>query len=274
MNVGLIGCGAIGLTLARAIVDGKAGYSKLTAVCDIDKTRLENFKKEFSSNDLHFTMDVDEIIKHKEIDLVIEAASRIVVKEVAEKVLENGKDMLIMSVGALCDDKLFNIIKEMAIKNKVKIYIPSGAICGLDGVKGASIGNIYYAQITSTKHPRSLAGAPYVVENQIDLSNLIAPAIIFEGSARQAIDGFPKSVNVAIALSIAGIGVDKTKVTIIANPNATRTCHEIKVEGDFGELTTKVRNHVHPNNPKTSYLAALAAIRTIKNLSDPIKLGT
>jgi aspartate dehydrogenase len=217
LNVGLIGCGAIGRTLARAIVAGKA---------------------------------------------------------VAENALGIGKDMLIMSVGALSDDELLNRLEEVAREMKAKIYLPSDAICRLDGVKGASVEGIDAALITSTKHPRGLEGAQYLVENQIDLSNLTEPRVIFQGTARDAIGGFPKNVNVAVALSLAGIGVDRTTVKIIADPGATKTQHEIWVEGDFGELTSKVRNRVHPSNPKTSYLATLAAIRTLSKLSEPIQLGT
>lgn len=274
MNVGLIGCGAIGLTLARAIVSGKAGDIHLVAASDIDEDKLESFRKEFSLPDLLLTTELDEIIRDESVEFVIEAASRGAVKAVAEKVLASGKHMLIMSVGALSDDKLLSCLEEVARERKVRVYLPSGAICGLDGVKGASVEEIRSAQITSTKHPKSLVGAPYLVENKIDLSGLKEPLMLFQGTAREAIGGFPKNVNVAVALSLAGIGVDKTLVKIVADPDATRTQHEIKVEGAFGELTTRVRNHVHPSNPKTSYLAALAAIRTLRKLSEPIQLGT
>ncbi len=220
------------------------------------------------------TTESDDIIQDESVELVIEAASREAVKAIAEKVLTAGKHMLIMSVGALSDDDLLSRLEEAARERNVKVYLPSGAICGLDGVKGASVEEIHSAQITSTKHPKSLTGAPFLVENKIDISSLKESTVIFQGTAREAISGFPKNVNVAVALSLAGIGVDKTKVKIVADPNTDRTQHEIRVEGDFGELTTRVRNHVHPDNPKTSYIAALAAIRMLRKLSEPIQLGT
>ena len=274
MNVGLIGCGAIGITLAHAIVNGKAGDTTLIAVSDIDESKLENIRKKVPMPSVLFTAEPNEIIQDESIDLVIEAASREAVKAVAEKALTAGKHMLIMSVGALSDDELLSRLEKVAREKNVKIYLPSGAICGLDGVKGASVEAIRTTKITSTKHPKSLMGAPFLVENKIDLSNLKELKVVFQGTAREAINGFPKNVNVAVVLSLAGIGVDRTMVKIVADPDATRTQHEIHVEGDFGELNTLVRNHVHPGNPKTSYLAALAAIRTLRNLTEPIQLGT
>lgn len=274
MKVGLIGCGAIGLTLARAIASGKAGDTTLVAASDVDGGKLENIRKELPWSDILLSTKPDEIIQDESVDLVIEAASQEAVKAIAEKVLTAGKHMLIMSVGALSDDELLSRLEKVAREKNLKVYLPSGAICGLDGVKGASVEEIHSAQITSTKHPNGLTGAPYLFENRIDLSGLKEPMVVFQGTAREAISGFPKNVNVAVALSLAGIGVDRTMVKIVADPDATRTQHEIRVEGDFGELITRVRNHIHPSNPKTSYLAALAAIRTLRKLSEPIQLGT
>lgn len=136
------------------------------------------------------------------------------------------------------------------------------------------MGGLTSVEIVSTKHPRGLEGAPYLVENNIDLSGLTEPEVVFQGSAREAARGFPKNVNVAVALSLAGIGVDRTVVTIVADPSATRTLHEVRARGEFGELHTTVRNLVHPENPKTSYLAALSAIRTLRKLTEPIQVGT
>jgi aspartate dehydrogenase len=246
----------------------------LVAASDIDGAKLEKFGKELPLPGILLTTEPNKVIQDESVDLVIEAASRDAVKVIAEKVLTAGKHLLIMSVGALSDDDLHSRMEKAARERNVKVYLPSGAICGLDGVKGASVEEIRSAQITSTKHPKSLTGAPYLVENRIDISGLKEPKVVFQGTAREAISGFPKNVNVAVALSLAGIGVDKTKVKIVADPDTDRTQHEIRVEGDFGELTTRIRNHVHPGNPKTSYIAALAAIRTLRKLSEPIQLGT
>ncbi len=274
MNVGLIGCGAIGRTLAQAIVEGKAGETRLRAICDLYPEAVDHVKAAVSLPDLFCTTVSDDLINHPDVDFVIEAASQAAVRGVAEKVLRAGKSLLIMSAGALRDDALTRRLEELARAKGVKVYLPSGAICGLDGVKAATVEAVTQAEIITTKHPRALEGAPYLAEHKIQLENLTAPTTIYHGPARDAAKGFPQNVNVAVALSLAGIGVDRTMVTLIADPKATRTRHEVTVAGAFGELHTVVTNHVHPANPKTSYLAALAAIRTLRKITEPIQVGT
>jgi aspartate dehydrogenase len=274
LNVGLIGCGAIGRTLARAIVDGKAGEIDLVAICDIDRDRVEGLYKLLNRTSIFTSTTPEQIITLGEVEFIIEAASQTAVEEVAETVLNAGKNLMIMSVGALKDGALLQKLRRLATERKVSIYLPSGAICGLDGVKGASVEEITSAEIISTKNPKSLEGAPYLVENDIRLEGLTEPKVLFEGSANDAARGFPKNVNVAVALSLAGIGVEKTRVKVVADPTATRTQHEIRIQGDFGDLHVVVRNLLHPENPKTSYLAALSAIRTLRKLTEPIQIGT
>ena len=218
------------------------------------------------------TTQADEIIARKDVELVVEAASQDTVKALAFRILEAGKNMLIMSTGALTDDRFYADLERKAQEKHVRIYLPSGAICGLDGVRSASIQEIRSVILTTTKHPISLEGAPYIKEKQIDLRSLAEPTTVFIGTAREAIKGFPMNVNVAACLSLAGIGADKTMVRIVADPSASKTQHEINVVGDFGELYTRVRNVVHPENPRTSFLAALSAVRTLKGIAEPIQI--
>jgi aspartate dehydrogenase len=274
MNVGLIGCGAIGRTLAKAIINRKAGDITLTALCDIDEARLDSLYRELGQETIIKTQDSTSLIENPEINLVIEAATKEAVKEIAEKALDHGKNLLIMSAGAFTDENLYNVLSDKAGKKNLKIYIPSGAIIGLDGVKSASVEKLYRVEIISTKNPKSLVGAPYLVENNINISNLNGPKKVFEGNAENAIKGFPKNVNVAVILSLAGLGVKETLVKIIADPKAKRTQHEIKAEGDFGHLHAITQNTLHPENPKTSYLAPLSAIRLLRKISEPIQIGT
>ena len=274
MKLGLIGCGAIGSTLARYIIAGKAGENELVGICDVDQTSLDNLNKTLAIPGLQATTEPDELINNKRIELIVEAANQLVVQKISEKVIDAGKSMLIMSVGALTDEKLLAKLRDKAIKKNVKIYLPSGAICGLDGVKAASIEKISKVELTTTKNPKSLDGAPYLLDKKINLLGLKEPKVIFEGNAREAAKGFPQNINVAVALSLAGIGVEGTRVKIVADPNSTRTKHEITVVGEFGDLHTTVNNFVHPQNPKTSYIAALSAIRVLKKLVEPIQVGT
>ncbi len=274
LKVGLIGCGAIGTSIAEGIRDGKAGEIELNAVCDIEELRMKSLEEKLSNRNLIKTTKPEVLIKLKNIDLVIEAANKSIVEFYSESVLRSGKNLMIMSVGALNDKNLYHRIESLAREYGLKVYIPSGAICGLDGVKAAANARLERAEITTTKHPKSLAGAPYLEDYGIDITRITQTKVIFQGKADEAIKGFPKNVNVAVALSLASMGVDQTTVRIIADPMATHTIHEISVTGEFGELYTKVRNIIHPENPKTSYLAVLSAIRTLRNINDPIQIGT
>ena len=274
MKVGLIGCGAIGSTLAQSIKRGEAGNTELIGICDEDKKIVTKLFHNLELEELVKTTNPEELIGIGEIELIIEAASQEAVKSFAEKVLKAKKNLMILSVGALSDNSLLMKLKNLAKENAVTVYIPSGAISGLDGVKAGSIESIESVQLISTKNPKSLVGQPYLLENEIDLSELKEPKVVFNGNAKDAAIGFPKSVNIAVALSLAGIGVEKTKVTLIADPDAKKTKHEIFVKGSFGDMYSRVENILHPENPRTSYLAALAAIRSLRNLTEPIHVGT
>jgi aspartate dehydrogenase len=204
----------------------------------------------------------------------VEAASQEAVRDYAKAILNSGKDMLIMSVGALADHKFLDELIAIAQAKGAKIYLPSGAIAGLDGLKSAKEAGIEEVTLTTRKPPKSLVDAPYVKEKCIHLKNLKKEMLIYEGPAREAVKFFPANVNVAASLSLAGIGPEKTRVRIIADPKIDRNIHEIFVKGEFGELEVKTRNVPSPENPKTSYLAALSAIATLKKISNNIQVGT
>lgn len=179
-----------------------------------------------------------------------------------------------MSAGALLDESLLNNILEAAKNSDRKVYVPSGAIVGLDNVKSAAVGRIEEITLTTRKPPISFEGAPYVERSKIKLSSLKEPLILYEGTAREAVKLFPQNVNVAASLSLAGVGPDKTKVRIIVDPGIKHIVHEIHVRGDFGEIYTRTINKPFPNNPRTSYIAALSAIATLRKISGSIIVGT
>ena len=266
LKIGIVGCGIIGSGLAMAIEQRFKDKAKLVALCDIDKNRAVSLANSLS--EAPQILSLDELIK--ECDLVVEAASASFSGEVARKALLANRDVMVMSVGGLIEDDIFELANQM----RHHIYMPSGALCGLDGVKSALAGKIFQVTLTSRKPPQGFQGAPYVVENKIDLSSIKEETIIFQGSAREAIRGFPQNANVAVALSFAGIGPDKTQVRIICSPHSATNSHEVEVEGEFGRLTTRTDNVPAPQNPKTSYLAVLSAIATLKGILDYPRLGT
>jgi aspartate dehydrogenase len=266
MRIGLIGCGNIGVVLAKAINEGKLPNVKLVCVYDRNRRNAESLVGKVSEKPV-IVENIKEFFEHK-VELVVEAASPDALNEYVIPILREGIGVLAMSVGALLDEKVFKEALKASIKSGAKVYVPSGAIAGLDGLKSASVGGIDEVSLVSIKPKASFAGNEYLKDKKIDLDALKEELIVFEGCAKDAVKFFPKTINVCAALSIAGLGSDKTKVKIIADPNTQRIKHIINVSGAFGELEVKVSNIPSPDNPRTSYLAALSAIATLKKLSE------
>ncbi|MBW2989172.1 aspartate dehydrogenase [Candidatus Woesearchaeota archaeon] len=262
MKIGVIGCGAIGSVLCR-FIEEKLKDSELVAVCDKDSSKVDALAGSLKTKPE--ITDIDSLIKKS--DLVVEAVSPPIVKSILERCIEKKKHLMVMSVGG--------IIQNMDLLDKLtaRLFIPSGAICGIDGVKAANIEKIESAVITSTKSPKSLKGAPYILKNRIDLNSIRKKRILFEGDALEAIKGFPKNVNVSAVLSLAGIGPKKTRVRVVVDPDIKRNMHEIEVIGSFGKLYTRTENVLSPLNPKTSHMAVLSACTTLKRLTGFVKIG-
>ncbi len=254
MKVGLLGCGAIANIITNFAVEGKLGVD-LKFFSDRDMKRAENLASQVDGTAV---LNMDDMLD--DVDLVIEAASPQAVVENVPQILKKRKDVIIMSVGALMDIKLKNQLEKIAIENKSRIYIPSGAIVGLDGIKAASVGKITEVSLVTRKTPKSMG---ILADEEI---------ILYEGKASDAVLKFPMNINVAAALSIA---CDKeADVKIIADPNVDHNIHEVRVVGDFGELRTTTQNRSCNTNPKTSVLAAYSAIKLLKSLNENSKVGT
>jgi aspartate dehydrogenase len=267
LKVGIIGCGAIGGTIAEAILRKFSDEVQLTGVCDVDEKKAHKLLERLNINaDI---LSREELIQ--KCDLIIEAASGSVSYEIAKDVLSAGKDIMVMSTGGLLGRA---DIFELAKKKNAKIYLPSGAVCGLDGLKGAISADVRSVCLTTRKPPAGLKGAPYIIEKNIDLNAIRNETVIFEGSAEDAIKGFPKNVNVSATLSLCGLGPKNTKVRIVTSPDYKSNIHEVEVNGDFGTLRTRTENVPMPMNPKTSYLAALSAIATLRNIISNSLIGS
>jgi aspartate dehydrogenase len=273
LNVALIGCGAIGTALAKAIDKGRAGDVKLDWVYDLKSEKSEALAKKLHSKPKR-AKSTSEIYADRTVNLVIEAASQLAVEQYSVDILNSRKDLMVMSVGAFADQKLLRSVRKAAERNGRRIYIPSGAILGIDGVKAAELGELQQVILTTRKPPAALAYGEYIRKRGIRLKGIKRPRVVFDGSAREAVRAFPASVNVAATLSLAGVGLDKTRVQVVADPKLRRNVHEIRIKGKSGELTAIARNVPFPDSRRTSYLAALSAIRMLKNLSEIIQIGT
>ncbi|MEM3873770.1 MAG: aspartate dehydrogenase [Candidatus Bathyarchaeia archaeon] len=271
LGVGLIGCGAIGTVLAQAIDKRQAGDTCLRIVFDRNLERAKNLAQRLKSKP-GVAKSFRELLECHGVNLVVEAASQEAVRAYAVDVLKSGKDLMIMSVGALVDSELLSEISRTAKEGGRKVYIPSGAIAGLDGLKASAIGKIESVTLTTRKPVESLVDNPYFMRKTG--GRVEKPTLIYEGSAAEACKLFPANVNVAATLSLAGMGAEKTIVRVVADPTVSQNIHEIEVRGEFGELRVHVENVPSAENPKTSFLAALSAIATLKKLTEPLVIGT
>lgn len=254
MKVGILGCGAIANLIADFALEGKLCVD-LKCFYDRDKQRAEKLASRVDGTVASGVIDMLD-----QIDLVLEAASPQAVIENVPQILKNGKNVIIMSIGALINPKLKNRLENIARENNCRIYMPSGAVVGLDGVKAVSMGKIKDVSLLTRKPPESLGIA---TDKEI---------ILYEGKASSAVRKFPLNMNVAASLSIAcGREAD---VKIIADPKVDCNCHEIHVIGDFGEFKTTTQNRNCQTNPKTSVLAAYSAIKLLKGLNENFNIGT
>lgn len=254
MKIGIIGCGAIGTDVAKA-VDEMEEIDKIY-LYDIIEEKAKKLAGELKKGEFSTVENFLPLV-----DFVFEAASQQAVYQYAELVLNAKKDLVIMSIGALFDDEFREKLIKIAKENKRKIYLPSGAVAGIDGIKAARIGGLDEVTLVTTKSPESLG------------QHLNKRMVLFEGNARDAVKKFPRNINVAACLSLAGMGFDETRVKIVADPVIKYNNHKILAHGKFGRLRAEVENLPNPNNPSTSYLASLSAIAVIKKILSPLQIG-
>lgn len=269
MKVGLIGYGAIGQLLARTIEEGGAGDASLVSVM----TRSGEPPAGRDGDGIVYTNSLDRFLATG-MDLVIEAAAQEAVRAYAALVLARGADLMVMSLGAFADTDLLEALSRLAHTHRRRIYLPSGAIGGLDALAAAALDEIDEVTLTTTKPVSGLAGARSAIDPALDLDTIGEATCLFEGPAAEAVRLFPKNVNVAAALSLAGIGFERTTVRVVADPRSDRNVHRIEARGRFGELSLEFRLLPSPANPRTSYLAALSAVRMLRSLTATVKVGS
>jgi aspartate dehydrogenase len=255
LKIGIVGCGTIGSGIARAIEAGTIPAT-LAGLHNRTQPRAEALARSMSPSPP--ILELSQLIHVS--DLVVEAATRESLEGIVPACVREGKDVFVISIGGLLDHPEWFRESE---RQGCTILMPSGAIAGLDGVRGATVGRIDSVVMTTRKPPRGLAGAPYVLEHKIDLGALTEDTLIFEGTAREACRGFPSNVNVSAALSLAGVGPDKTRVRIIAVPGGTFNQHRIEVKGEFGRLAVEIENVPSATNPRTGLLSIYSSIATL-----------
>jgi aspartate dehydrogenase len=211
----------------------------------------------------------------QEADLVVEAVGQRAVDEAAVRLMEAGCDLILLSVGALAADDPRAAVLETAERTNSTVHVPSGAVAGLDAIKAAALGGeLESVSLTTRKHPTNLAAVPYFAESDVDIGDISQPQVVFAGSAREAARAFPSNINVAIALSIAGLGPEETSITIIVDPREENNVHRIEAVGEMGQIETTVRNVPFQTSTQTSYLAALSALEKLRSVDATMCVGT
>ncbi|MFA6129913.1 MAG: aspartate dehydrogenase [Candidatus Omnitrophota bacterium] len=269
LKIGIVGCGAIGSSLAKEIVNGLRKDASLVALYDIKPEKAQALSRKLTAGKKLCADSLKDLIKRSE--LVIEASSARASWEIASQSLSGGCKVMVMSVGGLVGhlDQLYSLSR----KNNAMVYFPSGAISGVDALKAANIAGVRKVTLTTRKNPNAFSGVEYVAKH-FKLAGLKQDKLLFNGSAAQAVKYFPQNINVAAVLGLAGIGMHKTRVRIIASPRVNKNIHEIEIESKAAKIFTRTENILHPQNPKTSFLAVLSAIATLKQILQPIKIGT
>src|SRR5579863_1921758 len=261
VRVAIGGFGAIGKRVAEALDRGMAGLA-LAAVSARDRGRAAAAMAGFAH-----PAPVVGLSELAELgDVVIECAPAALLREIAEPALRGGRRLVVLSCGALLDN--LDLV-DLAREGGGCIHVPTGALLGLDAVGAAAEGGISSVTMITRKPPNGLAGAPYLVENDIEITGLNAAKRVFAGTAREAARGFPANVNVAAALALAGVGPDRTMVEIWADPDVTRNTHRIEVEADSVRLSMQIENVPSRENPKTGRITPLSVIALLGELSIP-----
>jgi aspartate dehydrogenase len=266
INVAIVGLGAIGQTLVRALAGGTIPGVALAGVAVRDEA-----KGRATLRSLGIDVPICEPRRLPEIaDYIVECAPAAVFDQVVRPLLDAGKRVIVLSVGAILSHP--DLI-DLARTRGGQIIVPTGALLGLDAVCAAAEGKIESVTMVTRKPIAGLLGAPYLTESNVDISKLTAPKLIFRGSAREAAKGFPANLNVAVALSLAGIGPDKTTLEIWADPTATRNIHRIVVKSDSSAIDMTIEN-IPSENPKTGRITALSVISLLRKLTAPVRVGS
>lgn len=266
VKIGIVGCGAIGEGVARFIDTQLKHKAILWAVADRDVEKAEDLVEKLSSSPK--ILNVDNLIRN--VKLVIETASVEAARHILKKAIAFKKDVLVLSVGALINAQ--SLIRK-AEKTGIRIYLPSGAICGVDALGALGLGKIKRLSLITSKPPKGLLGAKYLQQKRINIDNLKKEKVIFKGGVKEAIKYFPQNINVAATLLLAA-SFRNLEVCIKADPKVTRNIHRIEADTEAARVSIVIENVPSRINPKTSALAILSTQYLLKKIFSSFKIGS
>jgi aspartate dehydrogenase len=263
VKVGLIGFGAIGRAMLAALAAADALHRlEFVSILVRHPAALRSLPRALAAADV--TADFDRFIGTRP-DLVVECAGHEAVGSFGARVLQSGTSLTLISVGALAEPAIEARMRRAAQDSGATLTIPAGAVGGLDLLATARLAGLSSVRYVSRKPPNAWRGTQ--AAEVVDLDRLAQPCSFFDGSAREAALRFPQNANVAAAIALAGLGFDDTQVSLTADPGAVRNEHAIVIDGRFGHAELKIAGAPLPDNPKSSWLAALSLARALTNAS-------
>ena len=266
MDIGIVGLGAIGGKVAGMLAAGRP-HLRLVGVTGRDPAKTVRDAARLGPDVA--VLPLAELVKR--CDVVVDCATSASLRDVALATFGEKRTLVTVNAAALLENP---DLADMAEATGARLIVATGALLALDAVAAAALGEIRRVTMRNRKPPRGLAGAPYVVATGIDLEAIREPTCIFSGSAREAARGFPANVNVAAALSLAGIGPDRTEVEIWADPTIARNVHEFDLVSDSVTLSVRTEGLPSPDNPKTSAIVPLSVVATLDRLAGSVRIGT
>jgi aspartate dehydrogenase len=261
----LIGFGAVGSAVARLIGEGAAGPVSIVAVIVRDPALHADDQARLG---VPFLTDAAGVVALRP-DIVLEAGGHEAFRAHVPSLLGAGIDVVALSVGVLADAGLLAEVERAAAAGDSRLRIPSGAIAALDAISAAAVGGLDRVVHSVRKPPATLLDATEAAE----VVRAGEPRILYTGPAREAARRFPANVNVVAAVSLAGIGFDRTEVRVIADPGVRHNTHEVEVEGEFGRLQVRIENIPSDENPKTGRIVAFSLVRVLRGLSERVVAG-
>lgn len=271
MRVGIIGGGTIAHLILEHIARGELGDARVCAI--LGRSNVSRARALAQAHSVAFFTGLDELIASSP-DVVVEAASHDAVRSYAEPLLSSGIALIVLSGGALCDDALRETLEAAARRTGAFLYVPSGGIGGLDALKAACFAGVEEVTIAVTKPPAAWKGIAYVEKLEVDLDALSERSVLFDGTAREGVPHFPANVNIAAVLALAGIGFDRTRLKVVADPRLKYNTHHIEIKGASGNISLKLENVPAPDNPKTAWLACYSALAALNAAKNPVRYGT
>ncbi len=271
MRIGIIGGGVIARLILEHIRRGELG--EVTVVAILGRSEASRGRPLAAEFGVEFVTSLERLVALQP-DAVVEAASHDAVRQYAAPLLQARIAVIVLSGGALCDDALRTRLERLAAERQAMLYVPSGGIGGLDALKAACAAGVDEVEISVTKPPAAWEGIPYVARLGIDLDRLSGPTTLFDGTAREGVPHFPANVNIAAVLALAGVGFERTRLKVVADPALRFNTHHINVRGRTGAISLKFESVPSPENPKTALLACYSALAAIRAFGSPVRYGT